>query len=316
MLAVITTWVFSPLAPTLKGCSSASSRRSATSSGPAASDSSSEMTTNSSEPPQRVAFADHSVEPGGDRLQQFVAGAVAEGVVDVLEVVEVEEERGGGGLVAARAGQHLLGAVEDQGPVRQAGERVVGGEEGEFLLAPVQFLVGALALGLEALAHPHQVELEAELQQVHRFRQRLRPDLELGAEPLQRFGHRVAPPEAAPDDLVEQRRPVDRQLAEDLPGFPPRLDRGVHALAGDPAGDGDRRVAADPFEAVADDRVDVVVELGGLPQRHFEHLVDPRLQRLAELAQVLLTLPLGQRRRQRRPRPTRALRIKIHHQSM
>ena len=57
-----------------------------------------------------------------------------------------------GGLVALRAGERLFGAVEDQGPVREAGQRVVGGEEGELLLAPGERLVGAAALFLEALA--------------------------------------------------------------------------------------------------------------------------------------------------------------------
>ncbi len=40
--------------------------------------------------------------------------------------------------------------------------------------APAQFLVGALALDLEALAHPQQVELDAQLQQVPRLARRSR----------------------------------------------------------------------------------------------------------------------------------------------
>ncbi len=108
------------------------------------------------ETPERVGVAHDAVEPRGDRLQQLVAGAVAERVVDALEVVEVDEQRRHRRLAATRAGEHLLDAVEDQRAVRQAGQRVVGGQERELLLAPRELLVGPLALGLEALAHPQR----------------------------------------------------------------------------------------------------------------------------------------------------------------
>ena len=52
---------------------------------------------------------------------------------------------------------------------------------------------------------------------------------------------------------------MHRQLAEDLPGFLAGLDRHPHVGAADPAGDRAGGVAADPFEAVLDDRVDVVL---------------------------------------------------------
>ncbi len=58
-------------------------------------------------------------------------------------------------------------------PVRQAGQRVVGREERELLLAARQLLVGSLALGLKALAHPHEAELEAQLEDVQSLRQRI-----------------------------------------------------------------------------------------------------------------------------------------------
>ena len=51
------------------------------------------IASSTAEPAEGVGVADDAVEPGGDRAQQFVAGAVAERVVDVLEVVEVDEER-------------------------------------------------------------------------------------------------------------------------------------------------------------------------------------------------------------------------------
>ena len=50
---------------------------------------------------------------------------MAERVVDVLELVEIDEQRRAGRSRAAVAGQQLLDPVHDQRPVRQAGQRVV-----------------------------------------------------------------------------------------------------------------------------------------------------------------------------------------------
>ena len=50
---------------------------------------------------------------------------MAERVVDVLEVVQIDEQRGAGRAVAAVPGEQLLDAIHDQRPVRQAGQRVV-----------------------------------------------------------------------------------------------------------------------------------------------------------------------------------------------
>ena len=94
MLAVTVTRI-SLSAPSLNGCLSASSRRSRDQLGaglqrdllgdhdeliPA-------QTT------QRVPAAHHAVEACRDRPQQFVAGRVPERVVDVLEVVQIDEQR-------------------------------------------------------------------------------------------------------------------------------------------------------------------------------------------------------------------------------
>ena len=51
----------------------------------------------------RVAGAADPLQPPGDLHQQAVAGAVAEGVVDELEAVEVEEEHGEVAAAAAAA---------------------------------------------------------------------------------------------------------------------------------------------------------------------------------------------------------------------
>ena len=78
-----------------------------------------------SETPHAVRPPHGGGEPFGHAPQQLVAGTVPEAVVDLLEVVKVEEHGGDRLPGPAPAGEHLLRAVEDQGPVRQAGERVV-----------------------------------------------------------------------------------------------------------------------------------------------------------------------------------------------
>src|ERR1019366_2312541 len=50
---------------------------------------------------------------------------MAEGVVDVLEIVEVEEERGDLGVLTSRTRQHAVDAVENQRTVGQTGERIM-----------------------------------------------------------------------------------------------------------------------------------------------------------------------------------------------
>ena len=70
-----------------------------------------------------VAGAQASLEPPGRGHQQLVAGGVAEAVVDVLEVVQVDEQHGQVGLVGT--GQGVLDPLGEQGPVGQAGQAVV-----------------------------------------------------------------------------------------------------------------------------------------------------------------------------------------------
>ena len=73
----------------------------------------------------RVRLAHRRREPLRDRLQQLVAGVVAERVVDALEVVEVEEQAGDLRGVALRLREDLLQPLVQQRAVRQAGEDVV-----------------------------------------------------------------------------------------------------------------------------------------------------------------------------------------------
>ena len=64
-------------------------------------------------------------------FEQLVAGGVAERVVDLLEVVEVEERDDRGLAAGQRLGDPLL----EQRAVRQAGQRVLEGEPAQVAVA-------------------------------------------------------------------------------------------------------------------------------------------------------------------------------------
>ena len=87
------------------------------------------------EPHDHVALADAVPQPGRDLLEQLVADVVAAGVVEGLEVVEVDEQQR-----PAAAGLAPVQHLQQEAPVGQAGQGVVVGE-------PVDLLLGALALG-------------------------------------------------------------------------------------------------------------------------------------------------------------------------
>ena len=67
---------------------------------------------------------------------------MAHAVVDVLEIVEVEEEHAGKRTVLRRARKRLVQLHQELAPVRQARQRVVGGEV-------LQLARALLDLGLE-----------------------------------------------------------------------------------------------------------------------------------------------------------------------
>ena len=108
----------------------------------------------------------------------------------------------------ARAREHLLDAVQDQRPVRQAGQSVVCGKERKLLLAPLELFIRALALDLKALAHPQEAELEAQLQDVQSLGEHLGCDIQLRGALAQHLGHQVTPAQTAPGHLVQRRRAV------------------------------------------------------------------------------------------------------------
>ena len=74
-------------------------------------------------------------QPGGDRHQQAVSGLVAEGIVDDLEIVDVDVQRGAGRPAPAIPGQELVDAVHDQSPVRQPRQGVMERLELKLVIA-------------------------------------------------------------------------------------------------------------------------------------------------------------------------------------
>ena len=84
--------------------------------------------TPNSSPPRRATVSrspSDCLEAVRDLLQQAVARVVAERVVDLLEVIEVDQHHGRGHVRAAAGGDRLLDAVAEERAVGQAGERVV-----------------------------------------------------------------------------------------------------------------------------------------------------------------------------------------------
>ncbi len=82
---------------------------------------------------------DGLLEAAGGLDEQLVTGLVADGVVDGLEAVEVDEEHGGAGVARAAAGEGLADPGGEQGPVGQVGERVVLGVVLQLGLEPDPF---------------------------------------------------------------------------------------------------------------------------------------------------------------------------------
>ena len=91
------------------------------------------------EPGGGVPGADRVLEPAGGLDEQLVAGLVADGVVDRLEAVEVDEEHGGAAVAGAAAGERLADALGEQRAVGQVGERVVLGVVLQLGLEPDPF---------------------------------------------------------------------------------------------------------------------------------------------------------------------------------
>ncbi len=127
--------------PTWNGSLSAATIRVAISSISAGSSTSSISAANSS-PPSRAALSgwpERFAEPLPDGHQQLVAGVVTHGVVDHLEVVEVDEQHADDAALAPGPGHRTADPLLEQHPVGQAGQRVVERAVRQLLFEPAAF---------------------------------------------------------------------------------------------------------------------------------------------------------------------------------
>ena len=99
------------------------------------------------QPRGEVLLPDAAPDAVADRDQELIARGVAHGVVDDLEVIEVQEQdhRDPALLALAQADGDLLG---EQGPVRQVGQGIVVGLVAELLLEPGQLRQRLLELAV------------------------------------------------------------------------------------------------------------------------------------------------------------------------
>ena len=72
-----------------------------------------------------VALPHRVLQPVAHGLEELVADGVAEGVVHILEVVEIDDEHGRDRAAATGACEQLVGAVEDEPAVWEPGQLVV-----------------------------------------------------------------------------------------------------------------------------------------------------------------------------------------------
>ncbi|MNG99136.1 hypothetical protein D3C79_583000 [compost metagenome] len=89
------------------------------------------------EPGQTIPLPHQPLEPAGHLLEQPVAGGVAEGVVDGLEVIEIDKQQGADQVLAARLEEGLGQGLVQLTAIGQAGQLIV---IGEILDAPLRRL--------------------------------------------------------------------------------------------------------------------------------------------------------------------------------
>ena len=89
---------------------------------------------------KQVTGAQRGPAQRADPPQGFVTGQVAVGVVDVLELIQVEQHQGEGFAVAAGAGQLVLGQVEKVAAVMRLGQVVGGGEQAQAVFGLLELV--------------------------------------------------------------------------------------------------------------------------------------------------------------------------------
>ncbi|MCY1391745.1 hypothetical protein D3C76_421830 [compost metagenome] len=75
---------------------------------------------------QGIAFAQPRLQQGADMPQQFVARRMAAGIVDQLELIQIEEHQGMAPRVAGQAVQRLFQAIFEFTAVGESGQGIVG----------------------------------------------------------------------------------------------------------------------------------------------------------------------------------------------
>ena len=81
------------------------------------------------------ALLDEATQPVGHHPQELVADRVAEGIVDVLEVIEIEQVRGHN-LAALGVRDRMLQPLVEQSAIGQSGQGVMVGHMGDLGLRP------------------------------------------------------------------------------------------------------------------------------------------------------------------------------------
>ena len=98
------------------------------------------ISTNSSPPKRATVSAVRTTrrQPARDFLQKFIARAMAQGIVDELEAVEIADQQRKRAPVTVGMRDGLLQAVVQQDAIRQAGQRIVGGQMPQLLIRGFQ----------------------------------------------------------------------------------------------------------------------------------------------------------------------------------
>ena len=231
------------------------------------------------QPGDRVRLAALALQPAGHLDEQGVADIVAEGVVDSLEAVQIEEKDRHPAAPPLGLDHRLSEPVAEQQPVGQAGEGIVMGQPVEVRLAGAQLLLDAQPVGDVAGHLDHPVERAVRVDQ--------RRDLQFEG---------VVDAVAVVGGVHQPRRTAA--------GLHRPHRAGVAAVPAGPVAVGEQLVAFPPLQhagraAVADqpgrglvDEQQLVVQADG--HHRVGGAVDDRLQEIALAVHGLVQLPLHQ----------------------
>ena len=92
------------------------------------------------EPGDGVRLPHRPLQAGTDLLQDHIAVVVAEGVVDLLEAIQVQQQQRERCVLVAAGGDGLLHVPLQEGAIGQPGQQIMRGLVGQLVL-------GSLALG-------------------------------------------------------------------------------------------------------------------------------------------------------------------------